>query len=219
VITPIDEAAMVAPDKGERFLERRRQRIDRRRGEILAAAARVIAEKGYANTGTKEIAEAAGMAEGTLYNYFGSKREILLAIAEETEAPMEAAVMETDRIPDRAALLAMAEKALEISVEQMAFSRAILSEVWVDDQLLYDLVGGRMKHTHQKLKAFVAERVKDGTFRSLDPGLTAQLIMGMFAAVIVPTVRGVGEPPSAEARHTLAEAIVALLLDGIARRA
>jgi AcrR family transcriptional regulator len=210
---------MVAPNKGERFLQRRQQRIDRRRIEILTAAARVIAEKGYANTGTKEIAEAAGIAEGTLYNYFASKRDILLAIAEETEVPMEAAVMGTERIVDRATLLAMAERTLEMSEEQRAFTRAVLSEAWTDEHILQDFIAARMKRIHHKLTTFVAERVKDGTFRPADAALTAQMIMGMFGSMIVPMMVGWSEPRTAEKRRALAEAIVNLLLDGIARRA
>ena len=63
---------------------RRERRIARRKKEILDAAARIFAEKGYANATTREIAEAADMAEGTLYNYFGGKRELLLAVASQT---------------------------------------------------------------------------------------------------------------------------------------
>lgn len=66
---------------------RRQRRVARRRQEILAAAARVFARKGYAGATTKEIAEEADVAEGTLYNYFGGKRDILRAVAVETEAP------------------------------------------------------------------------------------------------------------------------------------
>ena len=67
---------------------RRQRRIERRRHEIVKAAAQVFAEKGYANTTTKELAEAADMAEGTLYNYFEGKRGILLAIFKD-EAEIE----------------------------------------------------------------------------------------------------------------------------------
>lgn len=56
----------------------------RKRTAILAAASRLFAEKGYANTPTSEIAREAGVAEGTLYHHFGSKDGIFLTIFDET---------------------------------------------------------------------------------------------------------------------------------------
>lgn len=62
--------------------KRRARRIERIRGEIMDAAIEIIAEKGFRNTTTKEIAAMADMAEGTLYNYFKNKDDILLSITE-----------------------------------------------------------------------------------------------------------------------------------------
>lgn len=67
--------------------------------EILQSARRVFAEKGFAEATVDEIAEAAGMAKGTIYLYFRSKSEIYLAalkedmtrLHEETARRMEAA--------------------------------------------------------------------------------------------------------------------------------
>src|SRR5438067_9933141 len=54
-----------------------------RRQQILEAAARVFARKGYRNTGVADIIEAAGVASrGTFYLYFQSKEEIFLALVD-----------------------------------------------------------------------------------------------------------------------------------------
>jgi AcrR family transcriptional regulator len=50
-----------------------------RREEILDAAVRVFARAPFRVAGTAEIARAAGIAEPTLYRYFGSKRDLYLA--------------------------------------------------------------------------------------------------------------------------------------------
>lgn len=47
--------------------------------EILDAARRVFARRGFSETTVDEIAEAAGVAKGTLYLYFESKRQIYLS--------------------------------------------------------------------------------------------------------------------------------------------
>jgi AcrR family transcriptional regulator len=57
-----------------------RQLIEVRRAQILNAAARVFAEKGFSRATTREIAEAAGVSEGTIYNYFDSKEDLLIGI-------------------------------------------------------------------------------------------------------------------------------------------
>jgi len=47
-----------------------------RRGEILEAARKVFARRGYSQATVDEIAATAGLAKGTLYQYFRSKQEI-----------------------------------------------------------------------------------------------------------------------------------------------
>src|SRR5215472_17763161 len=56
------------------------QRIDRRRAQILAAASRVFARRGFHRTTVREVAREAGIADGTIYLYFASKQELLLAL-------------------------------------------------------------------------------------------------------------------------------------------
>jgi AcrR family transcriptional regulator len=52
---------------------------DYRRGEILEAARRVFARKGFAKAGIGEIAREAGIAKGTVYLYFRSKDAVYWA--------------------------------------------------------------------------------------------------------------------------------------------
>ncbi len=67
--------------------------------EILEAARKVFALKGFNAATMDEIAETAGVAKGTVYLYFKSKREIYLAavrqgfasVTEQTRSNMEAA--------------------------------------------------------------------------------------------------------------------------------
>ena len=52
------------------------ERVRRRRKQIIEGAIKVFSEKGYHHAKTKEIAEASGVTEGTLYNYIRSKEDI-----------------------------------------------------------------------------------------------------------------------------------------------
>lgn len=50
---------------------------------ILQAAKKLFAKKGFADTTISEIAAQAGVAEGTIYEYFKNKQDLLLAITRE----------------------------------------------------------------------------------------------------------------------------------------
>ncbi len=57
------------------------------RERIVEAAERVLRERGIAGATTKEIARAAGLSEGSLYNYFASKEALFLAVLGERLLP------------------------------------------------------------------------------------------------------------------------------------
>jgi AcrR family transcriptional regulator len=79
--------------------DRRERRIAARKQQILEAAAYVFSQKGYERATTREIAETADLAEGTLYNYFPSKQDLLIGVAqnyaEEVIADIDNAQAET----------------------------------------------------------------------------------------------------------------------------
>ena len=60
---------------------RRERRIAARQAQILDAAAQVFSRQGYERATTREIADIADVSEGTLYNYFNSKRDLLIGVA------------------------------------------------------------------------------------------------------------------------------------------
>ena len=65
---------------------------DRRRGEILAAAAGHFAEHGYAGADTQELADTLGIAKGTVFRYFPTKRGLFAACLEAALVRLAAAI-------------------------------------------------------------------------------------------------------------------------------
>ncbi|GAB3845077.1 TetR family transcriptional regulator [Dactylosporangium cerinum] len=61
---------------------KRQARGERRMTEILDAAGQVFAEAGYEKATTNAIAAAAGISPGSLYQFFGNKEAIAVALAE-----------------------------------------------------------------------------------------------------------------------------------------
>lgn len=68
------------------------------RYHILDAAHRVVRQRGLAGATTKEIAREAGCSEGTLYNHFQDKQDLVMCLMRE-------------RMPYLAAMLALPDKA------------------------------------------------------------------------------------------------------------
>lgn len=66
------------------------------RDQILAAAARLFAQQGYATTTLRQIADAAGIKAGSVYYHFDGKDEIAACVLDGGIAAMTAAV--TDRL-------------------------------------------------------------------------------------------------------------------------
>ena len=57
-----------------------RERPEQRAENILQAATQLFASLGFNNTSTRKIAELAGVSEGTVFNYYSNKNELLIAI-------------------------------------------------------------------------------------------------------------------------------------------
>ncbi len=69
-------------------------RRDRRREEILDAAARVFAERGFAETEVQQVADALGVGKATVYRHFPSKEALFLAALDARMAALDARMEE-----------------------------------------------------------------------------------------------------------------------------
>ena len=61
-------------------LSRRERLMQQRKERILDAAAAVFAERGFHQATIRDIAELADVADGTIYNYFENKFDLLIGI-------------------------------------------------------------------------------------------------------------------------------------------
>jgi len=194
---------------------RRQRRIERRKQEILHAAAHVFAEKGYSNTTTQEIAEAADIAEGTLYLYFGGKREILLTIVHQTQATIDAIFREAGELRVRQDVVGLVDRAYEILLSDLPFTRTLLLASWTDEAILRSAILESLQRIRRQVKGYVTEHIEEGGFRAMDPGMVTRMILAMFIAPILPILRGIESLPTPQQRRAMAEMVVDVLLDGV----
>jgi AcrR family transcriptional regulator len=86
---------------------RRRTQAERRaetRGRLLASARRTFARHGYHATSLDRVSENAGCTKGALYDHFGSKAGLFLALLDEQFAVRIAQAQQADRQPPSTAM-------------------------------------------------------------------------------------------------------------------
>lgn len=115
----------------------REQKKQKNKAAILEAAILLFGERGYENTTISALAETAGIGKGTIYSYFKSKNEILLAFCEEELACMHREIQQT--VPAEASL---EEKLLMIFMcefryvtKNKSFGRTLIREMIFPKQL------------------------------------------------------------------------------------
>lgn len=112
--------------------------IDARYSLILDCAAEVFAAKGFHKATIRDIAKQAGLADGTLYNYFGNKNELLIGLlhrinqSEQREQDLTAGLAGGDL---RTFMLAYLRQRITILLDNKILLKAVLPEILVNPQL------------------------------------------------------------------------------------
>jgi TetR/AcrR family fatty acid metabolism transcriptional regulator len=191
---------------------------DKRR-QILAAAVRVFAGRGYEATRVGDIAKEAGVAYGLVYHYFGSKEAVLEAVFREQWGRLLAAV-------------ALAEETGEDAAEQLGLVVRIVFRAWRDDPDLVRLLVReitRSPHIQDELdeigQAFASlERIvvrgqEEGTFRGeVDARLAAWMLYGAMEEVLTGWVLG-QLPDDADSVAAAEREVVGTVVGGLRLRA
>jgi hypothetical protein len=83
------------------------------------------------------------------------------------------------------------------------------------NDILHEFLAVELRRIAQPLQVFIRERVHLGVFRPIDSEIGARVAIDVFAALIAPSLRGLAPLPLRAECHTLATAIVDILLDGV----
>jgi AcrR family transcriptional regulator len=117
----------VKPEHGPSSVER----LAQTRVRLLDAVIQALAERGYAETSTTEVARRSGLTRGAQLHHFGTKNQMMLAAVEHLNARASAADIATalDHIPaDRDRLTRVLELLSDLFVGQLP---AAYIELWV----------------------------------------------------------------------------------------
>lgn len=72
-------------------------RIQKRRADLVRAAVKIFSAKGFYTSTVNEIARAAGVSQGTVYNYIDTKADILYLVCSDVYAVYERYITEAVR--------------------------------------------------------------------------------------------------------------------------
>ncbi|OPZ85081.1 MAG: HTH-type transcriptional regulator TtgR [bacterium ADurb.Bin429] len=154
-----------------------------RREEILAAAMRLFARQGYARTTTKEIAQEAGISEGTIYRYFSSKQEILFAFSVPAIiTPLHELLDQMADADDLTVLRALILNRFKLWDEWRDVLRAVMSEAFFNAELVEAFYQHIARAGLNLLEAFITRGIAEGRFRPVRVAVVSRSLLGMMIA-------------------------------------
>jgi TetR/AcrR family fatty acid metabolism transcriptional regulator len=191
------------------------QLVTARRTQILDAATQVFAMKGFNRATIRDIAQAAGVADGTIYNYFANKTDLLFGLLDrlnDTERRPESFAQVTDASPSTF-FRAYVRERVEALWSNAELFRAVLPELLANPELrarYYDeVIGPTMALGEGAFRGLAAS----GAVRDLDLPLTARVVAGSVLGLMV--LQLLGDETLAARWQDVPDAIADLLLPGL----
>ncbi|MDH4323638.1 MAG: TetR/AcrR family transcriptional regulator [Betaproteobacteria bacterium] len=157
-------------------------RVKRRAAEILAAAAKVFAQRGYHGASTQDIADVLGIRQASVYYYFDSKEAALEAVCAdgvEDYVVRARAVLQSDAsAADKVARLVIQH--LSPVVERQDFTLVFLGE----RRFLPDPARERIRAIERRyervIQQVIEQGIRSGEFRAdLDARMATLALLGL----------------------------------------
>jgi AcrR family transcriptional regulator len=183
---------------------------------ILQAARQLFARKGYDATTTKDLAHAAGVAEGTVFRHFPNKKAILVEVA--TEGWIE---ILTDLLTELSEMGSYKAVAQVMRRRMLNFHKNgdLLRVCFLEAQFHPELRDRIQSEVIAKMtdvaEAFFETAMDKGVYRRMNPRLVAQVFLGMFAVAgfSYDTLMAPGASP--HAMQDMAEGLADIFLNGV----
>src|SRR5581483_2137335 len=165
---------------------RREERSAQIRADLLAAAERMLAQKGLDRTTISDITSEAGLGFGTFYNYFASKEELYQELVRNALGLLVKSIdQRCERTPDhRERLRIIAEEAADFAAD-----RSDLFVLLTTHPDVHDAAHEGVEGLAHSLKGWLRRGFDDGAFQPVDPDIVVKAIIGMYAFVLRPVAR------------------------------
>jgi AcrR family transcriptional regulator len=196
--------------------QRRERRAAARRNQIIDAAARLFAEKGFHRTTTRDIAEAADVSEGTLYNYFSSKDDLLLDIMDMLDdLPSNADRFDQAVLEDaHEFLISMMKGRREMIDQYHPMLQSVLSEILVNPELRKRYYDEQVSPGVVLISQHLQKLLDHGQFRAISIPYAARTLVALMLGLYVLEV--LGDPLIQPEWDELSKFVASLLFEGLA---
>jgi TetR/AcrR family fatty acid metabolism transcriptional regulator len=187
-----------------------------RRSQILDAATTVFAARGFHRTTIRDVAKAAGVADGTIYNYFANKTALLLGILNRMN--------ETERRDDDLGQAAdvdvrtffrqyFQQRFAVLTQDGLAVFQVVLSEVLVNAELREIYVQQIVTPTFALAETHFTRMVEHGKLPPHDIALTLRVVSATFMGLLM--LRVMGDPLLQTRWSDLPDFLATMILDGL----
>lgn len=180
---------------------------------IFKAAAEVFSSRGYHQATMSEIAAAAGIGKGTIYEYFPSKlhmfQQMLIKGMDTYYASFDAQELKRQSVRER--LRIIMEGHIEFCRRHSQITRLFFWETGVQDEEVKAWMLQMRKEKEEKLQSLLVDGITSGELREHDPYVMALMISGVIGSIWAPLVLDewdIGAAP-------LAEMLVDNIMNGI----
>ena len=190
--------------------------IKARRNQILDAATKVFAEKGFHPTTIKDIAKEAGIADGTIYNYFDNKTALMLGIFDrlnESDKRVEDFSKFTE-VDFRSFMKAYLRHRLTLlQTGNFEVFRIVLSEIMVNKELRELYYRKILEPTFSMAETYFQQWAAQHIIKPINISLAMRAISGMVLGLIVEHI--IGDQTLEKKWDELPDFLTDMILDGL----
>jgi AcrR family transcriptional regulator len=190
--------------------------------QIFSAAVEIFSKKGFNAATTKDIAKAAGVAEGTIFRYYKTKKDILHVIMLKMVEILSAiAIKSVEELLKNAKDKELKQIFYEILIDRMELfdkifpmARAVFPEALFHEEIRDAIFENLIYRAGAAYEAFHIEMVKKGFLRADLPAMA--VFRTMFANVAIFIVAHRLSPHPFENIEQEFETIFDIIINGIA---
>lgn len=172
--------------------KRENHTVTKTRNKFISVAREVFAEKGFQAATMNEIAERAGKGRRTLYNYFGTKNDVYLAVIQEELEYMYEKLKDfvQEPIPPSEKLIEYIARRQQ-AVREVVLRNGTLGAEFFNDISTVERARVRFDVLERRLiRQILQEGILEGSFRIVDLDRTALLLHSSMKGLEVPFIRG-----------------------------
>jgi AcrR family transcriptional regulator len=184
------------------------------RSDVIDAAGRLFAERGYHGTSMRDLGKELGLLGSSLYSHVDSKQDLLVEVVEEGarlfQASAEQALSTEGKARDRLDALVVGH--VDVVLDNVDVARTFLNEARMLDTHHRQRVIEARDHYEGVFRSVLAEGIRDGSFRfDIDPKTASIFILSVLNAL-----ERWYDPSGPLDRQGLANRLKRFVIDGIA---